>query len=109
MGMMASDRDLLIESTNFEQPDGPNGKIWLTVTKSVERPDTPDVQGCVRMYNYTAARYEQIGNNVRVTEFRQMDLKGYFPTSMMNKICSTAALDSVKALHLTMKKVGELY
>lgn len=106
---MASDRDILFESTNYEQPDGPNGKIWLTVTKSVERPDTPHAQGVVRMYNYIASRYEQIGNNVRVTEFRQMDLKGYFPTSMMNKIGSKAALDSVKALHTTMKKVGELY
>lgn len=37
MGMMASDRDLLITSKNFMQPDGPNGKIWLTVSKSVDR------------------------------------------------------------------------
>ena len=109
MGMMASDRDLLISSKNFIQPDGPNGKIWLTVTKSVDRGDTPELDGVVRMYNYTAARYEQIGNDVRVTEFRQMDLKGYFPTAMMNKICSTAALDSVKSLYQTMKKVKEVY
>ena len=61
------------------------------------------------MYNYTAARYEQIGSDVRVTEFRQMDLKGYFPTSMMNKICSTAALDSVKSLHKTMLAVKEIH
>ena len=40
---MASDRDLLLEIKNFEQPDGPNGPIWLTVSKSVERPDTPEV------------------------------------------------------------------
>lgn len=61
------------------------------------------------MYNYTAARYEQIGDDVRVTEFRQMDLKGYFPTSMMNKICSAAALDSVKSLYKTMLAVKEIH
>lgn len=61
------------------------------------------------MYSYTASRFEQIGSDVRVTEFRQMDLKGYFPTSMMNKICSTAALDSTKSLYLTMQKVKEVH
>ena len=36
-----------------------------------------------------------------------MDLNGYFPKTMMNKVMSKSALDSLKSTYATMQKVKE--
>jgi len=54
------------------------------------------------MYCFVCQLYEQVGDDVHITEFRQMDLNGYFPKSMMNKVMSVSAQDSMLSTYKTM-------
>jgi len=88
MGMMASDRDLVLTTTVKKIADNK----WLSFQKSsLDGSQYPLNDKCVRMYCFVCQLYEQVGDDVHITEFRQMDLNGYFPKSMMNKVMSVSA------------------
>ena len=56
MGMMASDREMLLHTSTKKLSDN----VWLTITKSTERDDVPVGAGAVRMYFFTATKFEQV-------------------------------------------------
>lgn len=51
---------------------------------------------CVAMEFYKAILMETVGNDLHVTEFQSMDLKGYFPKSLMNKVMAKLVLDQLE-------------
>ena len=40
------------------------------------------------MMYYKSDMYTQEGNDIRLVQFENMDMRGYFPSSMMNMIIS---------------------
>lgn len=82
MPALMSDRDMLIEVKRNKKTETSR----LTVLRSIERDDLPIVKkkGVIRMDFYKASLIEQIGEDIKITEYQTMDLKGYFPARLMN-------------------------
>ena len=91
MGPMISDRESLIHSEIKELAPGK----WLVISNAIERDDIPPAPDAVRMEFFKATQYEQVGNDLHFLEFQQMDMKGYFPKSLMNKVMSSICLDHI--------------
>lgn len=56
----------------------------LVTAENVEHDDYPEQPGVVRMQMFKAVKVEQVGNDVELTDFSSMDMKGYFPMRLMN-------------------------
>jgi len=90
MGALASDRESCVRVVT--KKDHANGKA-LSLISNEDHPDCPKNTGAVRMEFFCASEIQKKGNDVHLTEFQQMDLKGYFPTMVMNKLMATVCLD----------------
>ena len=101
MGKFMSDRDQVIRKMNTPQPDG---SILVTV-ENVEHPDAPEVPGVVRMQMFKAVKVEQVGEDIHLTDFSSMDMKGYFPMRLMNMMIGSMM---PKMLKNQRKKLDEL-
>ena len=82
MGGMCSDRENLIRTETFPLSDLKH----VVISKAVEMEEYPVAKDCVRMEFFKASQIEQVGNDIHIIEFQTMDLKGYFPKSIMNKV-----------------------
>jgi hypothetical protein len=82
MGAMCSDRETLYRLEIKE--NGPSK--WLSIITTYDSPDVPCDPNCVRIQYFKAAQIEQVGEDLHTVEFQSMDLQGYFPKSLMNKI-----------------------
>jgi hypothetical protein len=82
LGAMCSDREALyrVQTKNI----GP-GK-WISIATTFDSPDVPCDPNCVRMQYFKASQIEQVGEDLHTVEFQSMDLQGYFPKTLMNKI-----------------------
>ena len=81
LGPMCSNRLCCFDFDVTRDPENPK-KITM-VMSNVKRP-VPD--GCVEVTCFKYGVYEQVGNDVVAHEAQTMDLKGYFPKSLMNKL-----------------------
>jgi len=55
------------------------------VIQSIKRDDImPEREGIIRMEFFKASMCEQKGKDIHITEFSNMDMKGYFPVRLMN-------------------------
>jgi len=83
---MMSDRDLVM---HFKKEQLTDDKM-LVVVKSVEHPQDPKTKGAVRMEQYKASLVETIGKDIRITEFSNINMRGYFPMRLLNMVMAQA-------------------
>jgi len=102
VGAMASDRESLVEM-NLQNLDG--GKSVFLVCQSVERDDIPHADDAVRMMYYKSIVWTQEGPDARMTQFENMDLRGYFPASLMNMIISQYTVDSINGMYEVLQEI----
>ena len=76
----AKDRDLVLEQQIINV--GPLKRIYIQ--QSIQRDDLPVKNDAIRIDMFDAAVCEQQDSGIKSTEFYCMDLKGYFPTGLMN-------------------------
>ena len=82
MGAMCSDRESLYR---LEMKELSPGK-YMTISTTFERDDVPCSPDAVRCQYFKGGQYEQKGDDLHCLEFQSMDLMGYFPKSLMNKL-----------------------
>lgn len=85
MGALCNDREMLMRIKTYPVGEGKSLKIVYTAT---DRTDIEVAKDCVRAHIYDATFTEQVGNDVHMVKFQNMDLAGYFPPSLMNMILS---------------------
>jgi hypothetical protein len=54
------------------------------------------VPGVIRMQMFKAVRVEQVGEDIHLTDFSSMDMKGYFPKRLMNMMLGTMMPKMIK-------------
>ena len=92
---MATDRESVVEMDLKDLDDG----SLFQLCQSVEHDDFPHVDDAVRMMYYKSMVWTQDGPDVRFTQFENMDLRGYFPASLMNMIISQYTVDSIQGFY----------
>lgn len=102
VGAMASDREIVAEM-RVQEVDGGNSLFFLC--QSVDRDDIPEHDGAVRMMYYKSNMDTQEGADVRIVQFESMDLRGYFPASMMNMIISQYTADSLRGFYEVLQEI----
>lgn len=85
MGMLCNDREMLLHIRTFEVGEGKYLRIIYTAS---DRTDIEVAKDCVRAQLYDASFSEQVGNDIHIVKFQNMDLAGYFPPRLMNMILS---------------------
>jgi len=104
IGAMAADRESLCDMVLQEIDDG---KSLFFVCQSVERDDIPHNPDCVRMMYYKSMMMTQEGPDMRITQFENMDMRGYFPTSLMNMIISQNTSDMLKGFQEVLLEIEQ--
>lgn len=82
---MMSERDNVISLHKRKLDDG---SVYFCV-KTVERADTPEVKGIVRMFLYTRGLMKpnpEDPSAIDYTELSFFNMKGYFPARLMNMV-----------------------
>lgn len=102
VGAMASDREIVAEMRVQEIDDG---NSLFFVSQSVDRDDSPEHDDAVRMMYYRSNMDTQEGPDLRIVQFENMDLRGYFPSSMMNMIISQYTADSLKGFYEVLQEI----
>ena len=74
----------------FERHDLEDGRNIFIFT-STEHPDYPVTNKLIRLDLYTAGHCFTEGENCRYQEFAYFDMKGWFPTRLMNIMIGTMA------------------
>lgn len=85
MGLLVNDREMLMHIKNYSVAEGKSLRICFTAN---DRTDIEVAKDCVRAQIYDATFTEQVGNDIHMVKFQNMDLAGYFPPSLMNMILS---------------------
>jgi hypothetical protein len=101
MGGMLSDRETLIKTDIFVLSDTKQ----VNISKAIEMEEYPVKPNCVRMDFFKGSQIEVVGNDIHITEFQTMDLKGYFPKSIMNKVQSKMLLERCEMTFGFVQKV----
>ena len=57
------------------------------------------------MYTIACAIARMEGESLYITEFTQMDLKGYVPTKLMNMVLAAMSKESVGELYKSLQKI----
>ena len=89
LGAMASDRESILKLSTTKHDDG---KL-ITIISPTEHEDAPKDTGAVRMEFFAGTIWDQVGNDIHMNGVSQLDLKGYFPTMMMNQILAKSCMD----------------
>ena len=85
MGLLANDREMLMHIKTYDVEAGKTLRIVYTAN---DRTDIEVAKDCVRAQIYDATFTEQVGNDIHMVKFQNMDLAGYFPARLMNMILS---------------------
>lgn len=101
LGPMCSNRLSVYNCEMVRDPQNPKRFIMDFWTQL----DHPCPDGCIAAKFYKRGYYEQVGNDVIVHECQTMDLKGYFPKSLMNKLQASLTSDNAKATYEIMKTI----
>jgi hypothetical protein len=60
------------------------------VISSIEHPDFPERKGIIRMEMFKASLVQQQGPDIKITEFSNFNMKGYFPMRLLNMVMASA-------------------
>jgi len=104
IGAMTSDRDNLVQMT-INDVDG--GKALFQVLQPTELADYPPHDDYVRMVYFKSALYTQEGPDVRVVQFENFDLRGYFPAKLLNMIASQHAKDALMSIYEIVQEIAK--
>jgi hypothetical protein len=99
-----STRDNLVKKTMSKMPDG----ATLLTIKSTGGDEVPEQAGVVRIEMFKTQQYRQDPENpedLLITDFTTMDMKGYFPMRIMNMMLGTMMPKSVAKMSETLEKV----
>ena len=94
MGMMFSERELVIK---FEEVTSTDGSMTFTVS-SIDHPDYPEDGKRVRMKIFKRSRIRPDGPNMKLEEVLNMNMGGYVPSSILNMMIGSlygAGLDKM--------------
>ena len=86
---LMNNRTTLLNLTLNDKLD--DGKQVLMLSQSIERDDVPEEKGKIRMHILGSGLARMEGDYLHITEFMQMDMKGYIPSSLMNMVLSEMA------------------
>ena len=100
LGPMMSNRLSIYDAEINRDPENPKKFHMFFYTVDAPVPD-----GVVAAQFMKAGTYEQVGDDVFAHECQTMDLKGYFPKSLMNKLQATLTSDNAKATYDIMKAI----
>ena len=100
MPMMMTNRDSLLSLEKIDKEDG----RLLFVIRTVKRDDLmPEQEGFIRMEQCKASMSEQKGEDLHMTEFSNMNLKGYFPVRLMNMVLGSMIQAGIGQMYEKMK------
>ena len=93
---MCSDREMVFQCDVIKE----SPSKYLQIIWTLERPDIQPNPECVRMEFFKIKIWEQQGDDLLCNEAQTVDLSGYFPKSVLNKLQSSIILDSAKQTYL---------
>lgn len=96
-----SDRDSVISMDHIQLDDGRD----VFITKSEEHPDYPVTKKIIRLEMYTAGHCYQEGDALKYTEFAYFDMKGWFPTRLLNLMIGQIASSQMKTMCKKMREM----
>ena len=97
---LMNNRTTLLNLTLNDKLD--DGKQVLMLSQSIERDDVPEEKGKIRMHILGSGLARMEGDYLHITEFMQMDMKGYIPSSLMNMVLSEMAQQQVVEFYKTL-------
>jgi len=83
------------------------GKSLFQVLKPTELADYPPHDDYVRMVYFKSCTYTQEGPDVRITQFENFDLRGYFPAKLLNMIASQHAKDFCVSFYEILQEIAK--
>ena len=89
-GMSVRESVIAIDMINLD-----DGRTFI-ITKAIEHPDYPITKKMIRVDVYTAGHCYQDGDDTRYLEFAYFDMKGWFPTRLMNMLIGSMASEQLK-------------
>ena len=89
-----SEREALLSYEKYPQPDG---KV-LYITKNAEHQDYPITDKVIRMDIYKATLAYDVEDGLGAVEFSNFDMKGWFPTKLLNFVLGPMALSNLQDL-----------
>ena len=101
IGMGASDRQIVIESTLEKLDD----KKWLYISKSVKKDEVGQTKGAVPMDIYKASEFYQDGKDFYLTEYMSFDLNGFFPMKLINIFMSKKQIEETEKLYRNLQRM----
>ena len=100
-GGFVSDRDQVVRKTVETMADG---SVLLTI-KTHELPEYPETPGVVRVEIFKTMMLVQEGEDLKVTDFSHLDLKGYFPVRIMNMMLGTMMSKNIPKIRKTVEEI----
>ena len=84
---LMSDRDTIMQQSRIDNEDGST----LLIMKSIDsHPSAPEpVQGVIRNEMMIARHMKDVGDDCEVNTFQYFDMKGYFPSRLLNMVSPT--------------------
>jgi len=96
-----SERDSILSMEQFNMDDG----RVIFISKAVEHPKYPETKKVIRLDIYSAGHCVQDGDDLRYVEFAYFDMKGWFPTRLMNMMIGSMATAQIKTMVTSMRKL----
>lgn len=77
------------------------------VIESTDYEGVPEIPGVVRIQMFKAVKIEQVGDDIVLTDFSNMDMKGYFPMRLMNMMVATRMPEMIKTTRKALNEIRE--
>ena len=84
---LMTNRDLVLEGSLKKESDG----SMMFISQSIPHSKYPETKDPIRMDMLKLSHFKQEGDKVVGIEFSNMDMKGYFPTKMLNMVMGSMA------------------
>ena len=69
----------------------------------MEHPDYPITKKMIRVDMYSASHMYQDGDDMRFVEFAYFDMKGWFPTRLLNMMVGSMATEQMRVMIKKMR------
>jgi len=94
-----TERELLLYIGPSTTPSG----LKVVVVKSIDRDDFPVKKGVIRMDYYKVSKVWEEGEDLRIIEFSNFNMKGYFPAKLINMTMGSAAAGQLGQMYQQVK------
>ena len=100
LGYFMSDRDGVVALNRYPLDDG----RVLFCQRSIDSPKKPQIDKVLRMEISQFSLITQDGTSLRLTEFMNMDMKGYVPAGLLNMVLGAMVAEEYKNLRDMLDK-----